>query len=203
MRRKTRNQIRSRLSDLIDTDDQDVLLKAAPSASRPLGFVMLVALLVTAYIVAGQWPRAGATPLPMPATSATSQSENSGLVVSVSGEVAQPGLYTLALGARVADAITAAGGASVKDIGNLNLAARLVDGQQIIVGTTSTTTSCINLNQADATQLDQLPGIGPVMAARIVAWRTAGNVFSALADLQDISGIGPSLVAKIGDSACV
>ena len=201
MRRKTRNQIRSRLSELIDTDSQDVLLKAAPSASRPLGFVLLVALLVTVFVVVGQWPRAGATPLPV--ASATAMSESFELVISVSGDVANPGLYTLALGARVADAISAAGGASAEDIGNLNLAARLVDGQQVIVGASSTAASCVNLNQADATQLDQLPGIGPVMAARIVAWRTAGHVFSALTDLQDISGIGPSMVAKIGDSACV
>jgi competence protein ComEA len=201
MRRTTRNQIRSRLSELIDADEQDVLLKAAPSASRPLGFVFLIALLVTVFVVAGQWPRARA--LPVAVASASSEPDSAGLVISVSGEVAKPGLYTLALGTRVADAIEAAGGASIEDIGNLNLAARLVDGQQIIVGATSATTSCINLNQADVSQLDQLPGIGPVMAARIVSWRTAGHVFSSLTDLQDISGIGPSLVAKIGDSACV
>lgn len=204
MRRSTRNQIRSRLTHIIDAEQPDVLLRNSATATRPIGFLLLAFVVGTALVIANQWPQVEKVQSHHAApTTSSSVLPESGVVVSVSGKVAKPGLYTLALGARVADAITAAGGAQVADIGNLNLAARLVDGQQVVVGAVTQTAACTNLNLASEAQLADLPGIGPVMAKRIADWRATGHVFTKVGDLQDISGIGPALVAKIGDSACI
>ena len=144
------------------------------------------------------------------------------IVVSVTGLVGRPGIVTLPVGARVADAIAAAGGADAQaNVTGMNLAARLADGDSIVVtdtpvvqpgpvatigapATGATTAAAlippgglIDLNAADVAALDTLPGVGPVMATNIVAWRQANGGFTSVEQLQEISGIGPSRFAQI------
>lgn len=143
------------------------------------------------------------------------------ILVSVTGLVARPSVVTLPAGARVADAIAAAGGAAAEaDLTGVNLAARLADGDSVVVGSTPASGAgasgfsgatggsgasaatgpaggLINLNTADLAALDTLPGVGPVMAQNILAWRETNGTFSSIEQLQEISGIGPSRYAQI------
>lgn len=128
------------------------------------------------------------------------------LVVHVAGWVSAPGVYELPQGARVRDAVTAAGG--VLPEGNLdavNLAAKLEDGQQIRVlgksesGQTETNPGTININTASLAQLQSLPGIGPTIAQRIIAHREQNGAFTDTIDITKVSGIGPSTYEKIKD----
>lgn len=137
------------------------------------------------------------------------------VVVNVVGDVKTPGLVTLPAGSRIADAIAGAGGATKPEsIGMLNLAARVVDGQQIVVlpevnafvpggSSGSSSNGKINLNTATETQLDDLPGVGPVMAGRIISWRTQHNAFSTVEELQEVPGIGPKVFADLVDLVTV
>jgi competence protein ComEA len=134
------------------------------------------------------------------------------LVVSVIGRVHHPGLVTLVPGARVADALAAAGGLLPgADAATVNLAAVVTDGQQIAVGvpglpgdaggqTPSTSAAGgapVHLNQATAADLDGLPGIGPVLAQRIVDYRLQQGPFTSIDQLDDVPGIGPALFAQL------
>lgn len=122
------------------------------------------------------------------------------VVVHVTGEVNNPGLVKLPAGSRVMDAITAAGGfTSPESVGNLNLAAHLEDGQLIYVGPDSELPNDprLNLNTASITQLEALPGVGPVMASRIIDWRAKHNRFSTIDELQEVEGIGPKLFSRL------
>jgi competence protein ComEA len=131
----------------------------------------------------------------------------SGLVVDVGGRVRRPGLVTLPPGARVADAIHAAGGAvRPGDLRLLNLAARVTDGQLLLVGVSGAPVAGpaspaaagpVNLNSATVEELDTLPGIGPVLAQRIVDWRTAHGGFGSVSDLDEVSGIGDAIYAEL------
>ena len=121
------------------------------------------------------------------------------VIVDVRGEVAQPGLVTLPAGSRVADAIEKAGGATGSTDG-VNLARVLVDGEQVVVGAKATGAGDdgrVSLNTADAAALDALPGIGPVLAQRIVDWREAQGPFASVDALGDVPGIGPSLLGRL------
>ncbi len=140
-----------------------------------------------------------------------------GRVVHVVGAVKKPGVYTLPAEARLADAVEAAGGATKKaDLGSVNLARVVEDGEQIRVpakgeeptGAESSPAGgepdsgadgLVDLNAADAAALDALPGIGPVLAGRIVEWRETNGRFTDVAELAEVSGIGPSLLARLGD----
>ncbi|MCV6985911.1 ComEA family DNA-binding protein [Mycobacterium shinjukuense] len=157
------------------------------------------------------------------------------VVVSVVGLVHTPGLVTLAPGARIADALQAAGGALAgADTIGLNMARQLGDGEQIVVGLapvagkppalgssvspgsatgpapgppsapgtsgrpkTAPKTEVLDLNTATVEQLDTLPGIGPVTAAAIVAWRQANGKFTSVDQLADVDGIGPARLDKL------
>lgn len=118
--------------------------------------------------------------------------------VHVTGAVARPGLFELADGARVIDAIAAAGGfTEAADQNQLNLARVLTDGEQLAVlvegeggADAVASDSRVNLNTADAAALDTLPRVGPAMAARILAWRDANGRFTSIDDLRSVSGIG-------------
>lgn len=145
------------------------------------------------------------TPIPSPSVPAS-------VVVDVAGKVAHPGVYTLPSGSRAVDAISAAGGAKKGvDISDINQAEVLFDGQQILVGglistppavskgkgSQSVTHFPIHLNSATATQLDQLPGVGPVMAARIIDYRKQHGAFASLIDLRKVKGMGTSKFEEI------
>ncbi len=125
------------------------------------------------------------------------------LVVDVAGAVASPGVQELPGGARVRDAIGAAGGfLDGAERSSINLARPLVDGEQIYVPVAGEDRSGpVNVNAADAGALEALPGIGPVLAERIVADRAANGPFVAIDDLERVSGIGPSLVARLAGLA--
>lgn len=135
------------------------------------------------------------------------------LRVHVMGAVANPGVVMLQDGAIVADALAAAGGlAPGSDPGELNLAARLTDGQQIIVGTAgdprgeirgqsqgggTASNGRINLNTASGPQLEELPGVGPVLSKAIIAWREENGGFKQVSDLQNVPGIGAKTFATL------
>jgi competence protein ComEA len=143
------------------------------------------------------------------------------LVVHVSGAVASPGVRTMPGGARVDDAVRAAGGPTrAARTDQLNLARPLRDGEQIHVpnasevaaGTAAGTsgggvgpsqTDLINLNQATAAELDELPDIGPVLAERIIAFREDNGGFRSVEDLQQVSGIGEKTFAGLEDLVTV
>lgn len=127
-------------------------------------------------------------------------SNNGQVVVHVVGDVVSPGIVTLNAGSRVIDAINAAGGFTTDaKQDTLNLAAHIEDGQLIQVGTTSVSAldNRIDLNTATAEQLDSLPGIGPVMANRILEWRQAHQRFSSVDELQEVEGIGSKLFNRL------
>ncbi|MEI8105745.1 MAG: ComEA family DNA-binding protein [Actinomycetes bacterium] len=130
------------------------------------------------------------------------------LVVDVAGAVRRPGLYRLAAGSRVADALHRAGGVTAKaDAALVNLAAPLADGEQVVVPARGASApgaavgaasgAPVDLNSATAEQLDALPGIGPVTAQKIVDYRLAHGPFRSTDDLDAIPGIGPSRVANL------
>jgi competence protein ComEA len=150
-----------------------------------------------------------ASPSPKPTISlapmASSSPTPTTIVVDVAGKVLHPNIYTLPTGSRAADAIAAAGGAlkgvSLTDI---NLAHILVDGEQIVVGAPPTpisatkssgkrgksSTAIVNINTASASQLEVLAGVGPVMASKIIAYRTAHGKFTTIDGIAKVPGFG-------------
>lgn len=153
---------------------------------------------------------AGPTVMPGLGSPAVSASPTQ-VVVHVAGRVRHPGLVKLPPGARVADAIAAAGGLRRGvALGATNLAAVVIDGQRIEVGSTgradmaeaggpdaASPGGLVDLNSATAEQLDTLPGIGPVTAAKILAWRSAHQRFSSVEELTEVPGIGPKTLAEL------
>ncbi|MFD3685837.1 helix-hairpin-helix domain-containing protein [Nocardiopsis sp. NPDC058631] len=142
------------------------------------------------------------------------------LVVHVGGEVAEPGLYTLPPGSRVADAVEEAGGALPEaDLDLLNLARALADGEQLLVGVplppgASGTgppgaaaagggAAPVDVNRADAALLETLPGVGPVIAENILAYREAHGPFSSVDDLINVDRIGEKVLADLAPHATV
>ena len=129
------------------------------------------------------------------------------LVIDVQGEVKTPGVYELPINSRVNDAIKAAGGAKPNaDLSFINQARLIKDGEQIYIDKKSIGTSnfrrstaasgIININRATAKELDKLPGIGPVIAGRIVEYRKVNGFFQSIDDLKKVQGIGASTLEK-------
>ena len=151
-----------------------------------------------------------------PAGPATPGTDSAGeVVVHVSGAVATPGVLTLPASSRVTDAITAAGGAlEDADLDTINLARPLTDGEHIHIsriGETppaptangdATHAACVRLDTATATDLQTLPGIGPALAERIINYRATHPHITSVDALDDVSGIGPSLIEKIRPGIC-
>jgi competence protein ComEA len=179
----------------------------------------VVALGVVLLVAGFAWhdrPRVTAIPVPRAATAASDGGASSGavahtgrgatVVVAVTGKVVHPGMFTLPAGARVADAVQAAGGLLPEaDPGSVNLARRLNDGEQVAVGAavpagapgppggpagSATPGGMVNLNTATVEQLDTLPGVGPVLAQRIVDYRTQHGGFRSVDDLRQVDGVG-------------
>ena len=140
------------------------------------------------------------------------------VVVDVVGQVGRPGLVSLPAGSRVADAITAAGGATPEaDVSLLNQARLVIDGEQIRVprpgeviaaapgaagggaagGAGGGVGALVSLNSADLATLDGLPGVGPVLAQRILDWRSEHGRFTSVDELGEVSGIGDTLLAQL------
>ena len=138
------------------------------------------------------------------------QSPVATIFVHVVGDVAKAGVYELAAGSRVVDAIAAAGGPlRAAKLINLNLARVLFDGEHIIIGdhqlqpNYSSQLGKVNLNLATSSQLDQLPGIGPVIAARILQHRDENGPFRQISDIQQVAGIVDVIYSKIKDQISV
>lgn len=205
----------------------DFFSKFAPRPTRVRFAVSRVAVLVLVLVVLG-WIAFSIlfSPPPVaqeletvplvsgPHESNTASPEPSGpqnsVTVHVVGAVKHPDVYRLPEGSRIIDAIKAAGGMTKKaQPEQLNLAAKLTDGQQIIMPTTSddsvpqnlpsssSGTAKVSLNQADAAALMELPGIGPALAERIIEFRTKNGPFTSVAELDAVSGIGPVLLSQL------
>ena len=146
------------------------------------------------------------------------------VVVAVVGQVASPGLVTLPSGSRVADAIAAAGGLLPEaDPAAVNLAAPVADGEQVAVGLSAAVPAgggpaggagesgtggsgsggLVDLNTAGVAELDALPGIGPVLAQRIVDHRSHQGPFRSVEELDDVPGIGPATAAELAELVTV
>lgn len=182
---------------------------------KPLATLLLLAVLVSLWFLWHSRARETHLTIPRPTTSeqpATdpSQLTNSqtptAVVVDVGGRVKHPGVYTLPIGSRAIDALTAAGGALPgTDMTTVNQAQQLEDGEQLIVGADvnlSTAGSAprsgkVNLNTASVQELDALPGIGPVLAGRIVAWRKTNGRYKSIEDLRQVSGVGDAKFADL------
>jgi competence protein ComEA len=137
------------------------------------------------------------------------------VLVDVAGKVRHPGVYRLGVGARVIDAVRAAGGAlRSRDTATLNLAAPLTDGEQIVVGAAAATIAGapagassasgsgsagapVDLNTATLEQLETLPGVGPVLGQNILDWRDAHGRFTSVNQLRDVNGIGDTRFAQL------
>jgi len=202
-----------------------------------LAAVAAIAVLVTIFTLMREEPAPVVSAKLPPVDMAASATRSPGpstrpdqpVVVSVVGLVHTPGLVTLAPGARIADALKAAGGTTDgADTAGLNMARQVDDGEQIVVGiapvkgqpgvlgsSVSSGTAAagpsstaarpgkpgpagvLNLNTATAQQLDALPGVGPVTAGAIVAWREAHGKFSSVDQLGEVDGIGPGRLEKL------
>ncbi|GAB2475958.1 ComEA family DNA-binding protein [Xylanimonas ulmi] len=166
---------------------------------------------------------APSTAFPSPDAASPGDAPAASVVVDVVGQVREPCVVTLPAGSRVADAVAAAGGASDNaDLAAVNLARPLVDGEQVRVpapgemlapptsgppsdggGLAPSDGGLVNLNTADEATLDTLPGIGPALAARIIAWREQNGAFASVDELDEVSGIGPALLAGLRDQVTV
>ncbi|MCL3836535.1 helix-hairpin-helix domain-containing protein [Aeromicrobium duanguangcaii] len=184
----------------------------------------LAAVLIVWWLLAGRpqevaVPPASTVEVAGAAASATVSNE---LVVDVAGKVRRPGIVTLPPGSRVHEAIAAAGGLRGRvDTTALNLARVLNDGEQVVVGAAPAPAAGapgtgsgsspapggpagqVNLNTADLVALDTLPGVGPVTAEAIVAWRDENGPFRSVDDLLDVKGIGEATLAELRDRVTV
>ena len=211
------------------------------SVSRPTALVLVSALLATLVVVGNRLAQSGAASGPSdvvaplePVVDASSSgsrgasgsADRASVVVHVVGGVRRPGLLRLKEGARVADAVARAGGATRgADLSAVNLAAPVVDGTQILVplrpragsgattlvpgatanGSAGVSTGAagaapkVSLGSATLEELDQLPGVGPVTAQKILDYRTAHGPFRSVDELDAVPGIGPARIEQLRD----
>jgi len=188
-------------------------------AYAALGVVVLA--LGVRYVVL---PRAGGEPdgsrlalAPLAASPSAAPSVAPDVTVHVCGAVRSPGVVTLPAGARVQEAIELAGGATARaELAAVNLAAKVVDGQQIVVPERGASPSAgvaavaapsagalVNINTASAAELEELDGVGPATAQAIVDYRTEQGPFAAIEDIMNVPGIGDAKFAAMKDSITV
>nr|WP_230860720.1 ComEA family DNA-binding protein [Actinoplanes aureus] len=192
---------------------------------RALAAVAVAVVLIAAFLAWRARPRVDHVAPSFEGTASASSSAPAGVpgevVVAVGGKVRKPGLVRLAPGARVADALTAAGGAEPGvDVAMLNLARRVTDGELIMVGVAAAPGApvpgsgvsgaapgapgaLVNLNTATLADLDALPGVGPVLAQRILDARDAQGGFRAVGDLRKVDGIGDARFEQLKDLVTV
>lgn len=173
-------------------------------------------------LAAGETPAAAGRAAAGPAGDARGEAEGEAageVTVDVAGRVRRPGIAVLPAGSRVVDAIEAAGGArGGVDLTPLNLARVLVDGEQVLVGMPAPTGAAaaagdpaagaaagplVNLNTADQTTLETLPGVGPVTATAIIGWRDEHGGFTAVDELLEVDGIGEATLEQISPHVTV
>src|SRR5919201_3849782 len=182
-----------------------------------VGSLALILLLGRFVLGAGTTtPAAPLPPPPAPGAGVTGL-PSARVVVDVVGAVRRPGLYRLAQGSRIADAVARAGGATPKaELAQVNLAAPLADGEQVVVpkrgapgvappgtagpaGGASTPAAPVQLSTATLEQLDSLPGIGPTTANKILNYRAKHGAFSSVEELDAVPGIGPKRMDQLRD----
>ena len=172
--------------------------------------VAVLLLLAIRHLGGGGSAAPAVTPLPAPVRAKPAAAKL--LVIDVAGAVRHSGLYRLRAGSRIDDAIAAAGGATRKaQLDSVNLAAPVADGEQVIVpkrgaaglaaaGPTaagSSPSAPLDLNSATLEELENLPGIGPVTAQKILDYRQAHGAFHSVAELEGVPGIGPAHMAQL------
>jgi competence protein ComEA len=182
-----------------------------PELSRSQ-LALYAVIAVAVLIVGAHWIRssdsgsAGGTELSFAADSSPSRDNGQDAVVHVAGAVRRPGVYRLPAGSRVTDAVKRAGGvAAGANQDAINLAARLSDGQQVVVpgsGATAASPAAepsgpISLGSATAAQLDGVEGIGPVTAQKIIEFRDQHGGLSSVEQLDQVDGIGPSTMRTL------
>jgi competence protein ComEA len=171
------------------------------------GLAAIVAVVLGVRLLGSDPPSSASVAIERP-DQARDASRTAGPYVHVAGAVRRPGLYRLREGARVAAAVRRAGGASARaDLTAINLAAHLEDGQQVIVpaadaaqGPDPSGGSAISLGSATVAELDQLDGIGPTLAQRIVEHRQASGGFASVDDLAEVDGIGEKRLAALEEA---
>ena len=191
--------------------------------------LVLIAIGIIIFALLHWWPSQSDSDFVVETNSATKEAEdnnakeetNGQVAVYVSGAVKNPGVYYLEEGSRIIDAVGKAGG-MCKDANTnaINLAEVIQDGTQIYIptidessnssastttssGSVSGSTSLVNINSADATELQTLPGIGEVTAQKIISDRESNGAFSSKEDLKRVSGIGDSKYAALEDLICI
>jgi competence protein ComEA len=197
-------------------------MDALPFAVSRRHALVVAVLALAALVVASRWVGAGsagrdATPRPLTLERAAPAARPP-VLVHVVGSVRRPGLYRLKDGARVADALERAGGATPKaDLALVNLAAPIADGTQVVVPRRAPPASSaapespaagsgsgsavpggvVHLNTATLEQLDTLPGVGPATAQRILDYREEHGAFSTVDELDAVPGIGPARMEQL------
>ena len=226
----------------VDGEDAEEHLTVPPAVrqarldpGRRAAAALVVAALLAAVVAGGVVLRgrpqevvvpqvvATGTPLPgapaAPSAPSAPSAPATEVIVAVTGKVVRPGLVRLPAGSRVDDAVRAAGGVVAgADPGLLNLARRLVDGEQVLVGVDPPPGAApavgpatgpaaaggpVDLNSATVADLDALPGLGPVLAQRIVDWRTEHGRFASVEQLREVTGIGESKYADLAAEVAV
>jgi competence protein ComEA len=194
--------------------DMHIEWRLPPTLIRPLAAGSLAIVVAAAVIWWLSAPVQQTTVAARLVRSAPSPAMQS-VMVDVVGDVKRPGVVRLPSGARVVDAVAAAGGLLPRHRPIVNMARLVIDGEQIVIGESANglATSVgsasaveagrVNLNQASATQLDALPGIGPVLAQRIVEYRAAHGSFAHTRDLLDVPGIGDAKFTNLSDAVTV
>jgi competence protein ComEA len=197
-----------------------------PREALALGVACLAIVAGAAFAYARSLPSSASRPLatPIAAPSPTGSPAGAGIVVDVEGAVREPGVYTLPAGSRVIDALRAAGGAGPgADVRSVNLARPIADGERVYIprkgeapppdasggtgggggGNGGSGAGKVNLNSASESELESLPGIGQVLAQRIVDYRTQHGPFHDVKDLLKVEGIGQKKFDSLKDYVTV